>query len=53
MDDLLIEYADKFGENFPLFIVRNLNDEEIINLIKTAIEKNEPYKVETDEDVDY
>jgi len=53
MDDLLIEYADKFGENFPLFIVRNLDDEEITNLIKTAIEKNEPYGVEIHEDVVY
>lgn len=53
MDKLLIEYAEKFGENFPFFIVMDLDEEEITNIIKTSIEKNEPYVVETNDDVVY
>lgn len=53
MDDLLIEYADRFGENFPIFIVRNLDQKEIIHMIKTAFETGKPFKVDQQENIVY
>lgn len=46
LDKLLQEYADKFGDNFPLVYVRHLEEKEIIELIKNAINKNEPYEAD-------
>ena len=53
MDKLLNEYVNKFNENFPIFIVRNLEDDEIMRLIREAIDKNEPYVPEIDESAIY
>ena len=52
-EKLLTEYADKFDENFPLFQVRHLDEDEIIKLIEAALENDEPYEVEEQENVDY
>lgn len=43
LDELLIAYADKFNDSFPIFAVMHLGDDEIIDLIQNAIDKNEPY----------
>ncbi|URN40897.1 hypothetical protein [Peptoniphilus genitalis] len=46
---ILLEYSEKFKENFPIFIVRDLNEEEIVKLVKDAIENNKPYEPEIEE----
>lgn len=46
MDELLLAYADKFNQNFPLFMLRGIPEDEIIRLIKKAIEDDKPYKPE-------
>lgn len=44
MDKLLQQYVEKFEDNFPIFFVRHLGEEEIKELIKKAIENNKPYE---------
>lgn len=54
MEQKLEEYADRFDENFPLFIVRNMDEDEIIKVIDECLEKGEPYEVKDyDSDVTY
>lgn len=43
LNTLLLRYADRFKENFPIFYVRNLDDAEIIKLIINALENNKKY----------
>lgn len=52
-EQLLAEYADRFNDNFPTFQTRNLPEDEIIKLIKTALETNKPYEFKGQENVDY
>lgn len=37
MDKLLLQYAEKFEDNFPIFFVNHLGEAEIKELIKKAI----------------
>lgn len=53
LDELLIEYADKFGENFPIFQVKHLDEDEITKLVQAAIENNIPFEPEYQDDVYY
>ena len=46
MDKYLEEYAEKFGEQFPIMLCRGCDDKEIIEIIDECISKNEPYIVE-------
>lgn len=48
MDKLLIKYVDQFGENFPLFTFRGVDEKEIIKLIETALKENKPFKIKYD-----
>lgn len=49
MDDKLEKYAEQFAENFPLFMVRNLNEDEIIKIIDDCIESGKPYEPKDDD----
>lgn len=53
LDKLLIEYAEQFKDNFPIFLVKHLEEKEIIRLVKNAIETNTPYDGEYEEGLDY
>ena len=53
MEEKLNQYAKHFGENFPIFIARNLTEKEIIKIIDKCINENKPYEVTTDDDCDY
>ena len=53
MDDLLVKYAEKFGDNFPIFLVMGMSEEEIDNAIKKSLRTNKTYDPEIIEDVDY
>lgn len=50
LDDLLIEYADKFGKNFPIFKFMGVSDDEIIDLLKSCIADGKAYPDEESED---
>ena len=49
----LNEYAELFGENFPIFIVRNLEESEIIKIIDECIKNNKPYEIKDENDKYY
>lgn len=50
LDRLLDMYFEKFGENYPLSIVDDRDDEEIADDIRECISNNTPAKEpETDE----
>lgn len=51
LEKLLEEYKEKFGDAFPMFVVRNLDDGEIIKLVQKCIEANKPLELE--DGVDY
>lgn len=53
MDEKLIQYAEHFGENFPIFIARNLGEDELIKIIDDCIANDKPYEVETQKDAEY
>lgn len=46
IDKALNEYADKFEDNFPIMAVMDLEEKEIVELIKKAIEKDKPYEAD-------
>lgn len=46
LEKLLAEYKEKFGEPFPMFVVRYLDDEEISKSIQECIDKGEPLELE-------
>jgi hypothetical protein len=52
MDELLERYFETFGESFPNFVFTG-TDEEMKEVIKECIEKNEPYEPEYKEGVIY
>ncbi|MBR5584079.1 MAG: hypothetical protein IKW21_06085 [Lachnospiraceae bacterium] len=53
MIEKLNEYAEYFGENFPIFIARDLDEGELIRTIDDCIKNNKPYEVETEDDAFY
>ena len=53
LDKILIEYSEKFNDNFPIYIVSDLSEEEVIRLAKEAMETNTPYKPLVEEGVVY
>lgn len=53
LDLLLIEYVEKFNENFPIFLFRDKEEKEIISTIKKCIEDNKLYEIELDNEANY
>ena len=53
MEESLNKYAEQFDENFPIFLLRNKTENEVIQIVQKCLESNEPYKVEDDKDSDY
>lgn len=43
LDKLLLEYADKFNENFPIFLVIGKSEEEIIKIIQTCLKNKQVF----------
>lgn len=46
LEELLLQYADTFGENFPVFEYSGYNGAQIAEIIKECIKRGKP--VETD-----
>ena len=53
MEKLLSDYLEKFGEQFPIMLVRGMDDDEIESIIKRCLDSGEPYEPELDENSDY
>ncbi len=53
LDELLKRYTDKFNDNFPIFMVRDMPEYEIVKAIKKAIEENKAFVVEVEENCLY
>ena len=53
MDELLIQYADKFHENFLIFIVGDKTESEIKSIIQKCLDEGKPYQIDTNEDCFY
>ena len=50
MDKLLNKYEEMFGECFPLMLTRGMSEEQKIDIIKSCLNKKEPYEVGTEND---
>lgn len=53
MEKLLEEYVDKFNENFPIFLLKGIDEDEIMEMIKKCIDEDKPCEIEVDENDDY
>ncbi len=53
MDKLLLEYADTFDENFPMYLFRSEDEEEIKGIIQKCLDDGIPYKVPDANDAKY
>jgi 2-oxo-4-hydroxy-4-carboxy--5-ureidoimidazoline (OHCU) decarboxylase len=53
LDELLSKYAEQFGDNFPIFVVRDKDENEIIKIIQNCLDENMPYEAEYLDDIDY
>lgn len=53
MEVLIKKYVERFDENFPLFMLGSMSDDEIKALIEDCLAKGEPYRPEDNVDVVY
>lgn len=54
MMELLQKYAERFGENFPLFTLMGAEEAEIEAILQKCLEDGEPYRpADPGEDVLY
>lgn len=53
MDELLYEYRQTFGENFPLFMMMSEDEDKVKSIIKECLEDGEPYEPDIIEGVKY
>lgn len=44
MAELIQKYLERFNENFPLFALMGVDDEEIEAIIQECLDKGTPYK---------
>lgn len=44
MPELIEQYAEKFNENFPLFALMGMDDEEVEAIIQECLDKGIPYR---------
>lgn len=51
LEQALQEYADKFKDNFPIFYVNHLDEDEMVKLIKKCIKDGKPYEADYGEGV--
>lgn len=44
MPELIEQYAEKFNENFPLFALMGMDDEEVEAIIQECLDEGTPYR---------
>lgn len=52
-EDLLNKYVERFKENFPIFLVMGMGDEEIKKQIEESLETGRPFNPDVDPDKIY
>lgn len=52
LDEKLKEYADRFGQNFPVFFFRNKSEAEITRIIDDCLQQNRPFQAEDNGETD-
>ena len=53
MEKLLVEYREKFDEQFPIMLVRGMTDDEIIKIVQQCLDEDKPYEPTLVEGADY
>jgi hypothetical protein len=53
MNEKLDQYREKFGEQFPLMLVRGFDEGRIIKMIDQCIRDGTPYTPKLDPKADY
>lgn len=53
LDQLLIQYRDQFGENFPIMSLGGTSEDDLLKLIKKCLDTGEPYQIDYDTGTDY
>lgn len=53
MDELLLEYADAFGENFPLYLFMGVPEDEIKEMIQKSLTDGVPCDPDLKKDAVY
>lgn len=48
MDELLIKYAEQFGENFPIFCMRGESEKAVCEVIQQCLDSGKPYDLPDD-----
>lgn len=46
LNELINQYVERFGENFPIFAVRAKPEKEIIAILEKCLQDGTPYKVD-------
>lgn len=53
LDKLLTEYAEKFDENFPIFLMMGKPEKEIIKTIQKCLDDEQAFEPDIIADADY
>lgn len=53
MEQLLLEYADRFNENFPLYLLKGKSEQEVEKIIKKSLELDTPVTTYVQENEEY
>lgn len=46
LEELLIEYVERFGGNFPTFMMRGQSEDDLIQILKSCLQNGTPYETE-------
>lgn len=46
MEKLIDDYLEKFGEQFPIMLLRGVSEEELKAIIQKCIDEGKPYEPE-------
>lgn len=44
LNELINQYVDRFGENFPIFALRGTPEKEVIAILKQCLQDGTPYE---------
>jgi 2-oxo-4-hydroxy-4-carboxy--5-ureidoimidazoline (OHCU) decarboxylase len=53
IDDLINRYTEAFEQNFPVYLVMGMKEDEIIQAIEKSLKNGIPFEPEIDEGKDY
>ena len=53
LEELLNEYRDRFGENFPVMLFRGTPEGDLIQMIQKCLSDDKPFEPDLDDMADY